>query len=118
MKFELGADELIFENGADYSASRPLEKVQAIDRAATGKPEVEKLGPSISTRVLVFNEMSETDYLAFRNWFDNIADGAVNSFYFTDEKGDSGTVKITSNIYNFRETSYQLYAGSIVLEYV
>ena len=118
MKFVLGTNELEFEDGADYPYSRPLAKVQALDRSASGKIDVEVLGPSIVTRTLVFVDMSKDDFQGYSNWFDVIADGAVNSFEFTDEYGVVGNVIITSPANSLRETSFELYGGTVTLEYV
>ena len=118
MKFVLGTSELEFDAGADYPYSRPLEKVQALDRAASGKTEVEVLGPSITTRTLIFVDMSKDDFQGYSNWFDIIADGAVNEFEFTDEYGAVGNVIITSPSNSIRETSFELYGGTVTLEYV
>lgn len=118
MKFELGANILEFEQGADYPASRPVEKVQGQERMASGALDVEQLGPDISKRILDFGDMSETDYLGLRNWFINVANGAINSFTFTDEKGFAGIVRITTKIYDFPESYFDGHTGSMTLEYV
>ncbi len=117
MKFILGANTLTFEEGADYPASRPVEKAQAIDRTDAGTTEVEKLGPDIARRTLEFNEMSETDYLGLKNWWETIADGAINPFEFEDEKGDVGTIIILTPVYDFPEVFHKLYSGSMLVEY-
>ena len=118
MKFTLGTNELVFDAGASYPYSRPLGKVQAMDRSASGKIDVEKLGPSITTRTLFFIDMSKNDFLGYSNWYDIIADGAVNEFEFTDEYGVVGNVIITSPANTIRETTFELYAGTVTLEYV
>lgn len=118
MKFTLGINELVFDAGSNYPFTKPLEKVQALDRTASGKTEVERLGPSITTRTLFFADMSKDDYIGYSNWFDIIADGAVNEFEFTDEYGTVGNVIITSPRNSLIETSYELYGGTVALEYV
>ncbi len=110
--------EFIFLHGADYPVSAPLEKIQALDRAESGKTEVEQLGPSIATRTIAFGKMCQTDYLGLKNWFDTIANGAVNSFTFEDELGVTGQVIIISNVYDFVEIRHEVYAGNLILEYV
>ena len=118
MKFTLNANILDFEHGADYPITATLEKVQALDRTDSGHTEVEQLGPSISTRVLSWSLMCYDDFLALKHWFDVVANGAVNSFEFEDELGFTGTVIITSNMYDFTEIRHQVHAGSLTLEYV
>lgn len=118
MKFTRGTDTLIFESPAQYPASRPVSKAQIIDRLASGVTDVESLGPDISERILEFSEMSKTDYDALRTWYLDIADGAINKFYFEDERGSVGEVIITSFTFALDETDYELFEGSITLEYV
>lgn len=117
LKFELGVNVLQFEEGASYPASRPVEKLQIVDRTAGGTLQVEELGITIRTRVLSFVDMLKSDYDALENWFDNVSNGALNSFDFTDEYGNTGSVKILENKLDFIEGDFELFNGSITLEY-
>lgn len=118
MKFQSGGVILDFEAGGDYPARRRHVLGQITDRTAAGTLKTETLGIYILTRVIVFNEMSLTDYQALVDWFLNVAVGSANSFDFTDEYGDTGSVKMLDGEIDFQETSLQLYSGSITLEYV
>lgn len=117
MKFVLGSDVLQFEDGASYPAARPIEKVQVSDRTSSGQLQTEDLGISLKTRRLVFIDMIEEDYIALRNWFDVISNGSENEFSFTDEKGFEGNVIILDKTFNFPENDFELYSGSLTLEY-
>ena len=118
MNFKQGTNELFFEAGGDYPASRPVELFQVQDRTAAGILQVEDLGVQTRRRVITFNLMSKADYDALLDWFLNIANGGMIDFEFTDEKGFTGTVKITDQIIDFIETSYESYSGTLNVEYV
>lgn len=118
MKFQSGAVVLQFEAGGDYPAKRTHALGQVTDRTAAGTLQAETLGIYILTRVIEFNEMSLADYQGLVDWFLNVAVGSVNAFDFTDEYGDTGTVKILNSEIDFDETSLQLYAGTLTLEYI
>ena len=116
MKFILDTNELEFDTPSQYPGVEPIEKIQAIDRAADGDIKVENFKVSIKSRTLTFTDLPKTVYDQLRFWFDVVSDGAANTFTFIDEEGLSQTVRITSNIYSFQQTSFQLYAGTITLE--
>ncbi len=118
MKFESTPHILQFEAGGDYPATRTNRVFQVRDRTAGGQLKVETLGIQNKTRVLVFNLMSKVDYTALIDWFLNVVNGGEVDFEFTDEYGDTGTVKITDNILDFTETSLERYSGTLNLEYV
>lgn len=117
MKFVLGASTLQFEEGASYPAARPIEKIQTIDRTAGGKLQVENLGITLRRRQLNFTDMLKLDHDALKSWFDNISNGAEFEFEFTDERGFTGTVKILDNTFDFSEDDFELFSGSLTLEY-
>lgn len=118
MNFKQGTNELFFEAGGDYPASRPVELFQVQDRTASGKLQVEDLGVQVRRRAINFNLMSQADYDALINWFLNVVNGGEVPFEFTDEKGFTGTVIITDQIIDFSETSFELYSGTLNVEYV
>jgi hypothetical protein len=118
MKFELGANVLTFELGGSYPEEKPLEKVQIVDRTAAGTLTGESLGVDFTQRRLIFEAMSKTDHDALKNWFDTIANGAENTFEFTDEASVVADVRIISPTFNFRQVTHQIYAGDMLLEYV
>jgi len=117
LKFVLGGDILQFDEGASYPAPRPIEKLQVTDRSAGGELKIEILGIDINSRTLNFTDMLKTDHDNLKNWFDVIANGSENSFEFTDERGFVGTVVIRDTVFNFVENDFELFNGSITLEY-
>ncbi len=117
-KFVLDSNVLQFSRGMQYPVAKPMEKVQATDRTASGSLEVEDLGVNLSTRILIFKNLPLADYTALDNWFDNIANGAVNPFTYYDEDGASMTVVILTPKLDFQQTSYQKYSGELLLELV
>lgn len=118
MKFVYGGSVLQFEEGASYPASRPIEKLQIADRTAGGTLQVEELGITFRRRTLNFVDMSKNDYEGLVDWFDNVSNGSQNDFEFIDERGFQGIVKIIDNVVDFIETDYELFSGSITLEYI
>ena len=118
MRFDLAPHSLVFEAGADYPATRTNRVFQVQDRSAGGNLRVETLGVQVRTRVLNFNLMSKTDYDNLIDWFLNIVNAGEKDFEFTDEYGDTNTVKIIDNILDFGETSLERYSGTLALEYV
>lgn len=118
MQFKLNALELNFEAGGDYPASRPVELFQVQDRTAAGILQIEDLGVQVRRRSINFNLMSQADYDALLDWFLNVVNGGMETFEFTDEKGFAGDVKITDQIIDFTETSFERYSGSLNVEYV
>ena len=118
MRFDFGAFELQFEEGGSYPATRPIEKQQIIDRTAAGELQTEELGRTLRRRTLNFVDMSKVDHDALENWFDNVANGAENAFDFTDERGFTGEVKFIDNTFDFQETDFELFSGSLTVEYI
>ncbi len=118
MQFNLDSNSLVFEAGGDWPASRRHKVFQVKDRSAGGKIHVENLGLQTKTRVLSFNLMPKTDYDNLIDWFLNVANAGENDFSFTDEYGDTDTVKIMDDMIDFAETSLYRYSGTLTLEYV
>lgn len=119
MRFYLGTNELLFEDNAQYPAKATREKVQAIDRSAAGVLHVEIFTvPTIARRELIFEFMSRNDYLALLDWFENIAVGAKNSFFFEDEEGVVKEARIINSIYDFQQDSFHRYSGKMLLEFI
>lgn len=117
MKFVLGLDTLEFEEGASYPAPRPIEKTQIIDRTAGGSLQVEDLGITLRRRVLNFEDMIKSDYDALRDWFDNVVNGSEKVFAFTDERDFTGDVRFIENVFDFQEDDFELFSGSLTVEY-
>ena len=118
MKFVFGSEVLQFEEGASYPASRPIEKMQVNDRAAGGNLKTENLGITFRQRLLNFEDMLKSDHDKLEDWFDNIVNASEGTFQFTDERGDTGDVKIIDNKFNFIEGDFELFSGTLTLEYV
>lgn len=117
-RFVLGANELQFSKGIRYPVARPVEKVQVIDRTGSGALQVEDLGVAIKTFPIVFKSLPEADYQALRVWHNIIANGAANVFTYYDEAGAAWQVRMLTTTLQFTETSYQRFAGELLLEVV
>lgn len=114
--FTLDANTLTFSKGINYPVQAPREQIQAIDRTAAGTLEVETLGAIIRRRTIAFSNLPAVDYIALKNWFDNISQGAANTFTYTDMESVDYTVRWI-NQFNFVETKAG-YDGTIDLEEV
>ena len=117
-RFVFDTHDLQFSRGLRYPVSKPKEKVQAIDRTANGRPVIETFGVDINTRVLTFKNLPLADYTALVDWFDTIANGAVNAFTYYDEDGVSMQVRILTPALDFQQTSYRKFSGELLLEVV
>lgn len=117
-KFELGLNVLQFTRGIRYPVEKPHEKLQVSDRSAGGALQVEELGIDIHTRRLVFRNLPLEDYEALISWYNSMANGVMNSFTYYDEDGVAMTVRMLTNPLNFPQTSYQRFAGELLLEVV
>ncbi|MBU0665345.1 MAG: hypothetical protein KJ990_12490 [Proteobacteria bacterium] len=95
-----------------------MEKIQVMDRTASGALQVEELGVTIRSFPIVFKGLPLADYQALVTWHDSIANGAENNFTYYDEDGVAHTVKMLTLVLNFKQTSYQRYAGELLLEVV
>ncbi len=117
-KFVLGAATLQFSRGIRYPVSRPVEKIQVIDRTGGGSLQVEDLGVTIKTFPIVFRGLPLEDYQALKTWHNTIANGAANPFTYFDEEGIAHTVRLLTTTIDFPETAYHRFAGELLLEVV
>jgi hypothetical protein len=117
-RFVLGTNVLNFSRGIRYPVSRPVEKIQVVDRTGSGSLQVEDLGATIRTFPLVFRGLPLADYQALITWHDSIANGAANTFTYYDEAGIARTVRLLTTKIDFQETSFQRFGGELLLEVV
>lgn len=117
-KFVLGASELQFSRGIQYPTSAPRERLQVVDRTAGGTLQREDLGVNIRTRPITFKNLPKADYDALVAWFDTVCEGSLYEFEYWDEDGQSMQVIMRTNPLDFKQTSYQRYAGELLLEVV
>lgn len=118
IKFVLGTNVLQFSKGIQYPVSKPVEKLQVIDRTGGGTLQVEELGVTIRQFPITFKGLPLADYEALLNWHGQIAGGAENSFTYYDEDGLIHTVKMLTTRLDFPQTSYQRFSGELLLEVV
>ena len=115
-QFTLGASVLIFSKPPDYPVRAPRERIQAVDRTAGGSLQVESLGAGINRRLMDFSNLPAADHEAALNWFENIANGAANSFTVLDEDAVTYTARWV-NGFDFTENKAG-FSGSIELEII
>lgn len=118
LSFEYQGNFLYFEDGSSYPSTNEIEKIQIIDRTASGSLQVETLGVTIRRKTLNFSLMGKTDLDNIINWFDNIVNGGEKTFNLTDERGNEFAVKILDNILQYTETDFELYSVVINVEVI
>lgn len=118
VKFELGSTLVEFEVSISYPARRPLRKSQVLDRTAAGTLRVESYGVTVRTFPLRFFKITETDYDNLVDFFDNKANGALNSFTYYDEKGVTHTVRFINDDLDLNQVDINQYSGTVELEKV
>lgn len=118
-KFTSGALELLFPRGVQTPGNEPITKSQAVDRTAAGSLQVESFGVTTREKVLVFRGMDKaTTYADLVTWFDDVANGAENSFTYTDHDSATAIVQIITPALAFTETEPGTMEGSLTLEVV
>ena len=115
-QFILGLNTLVLSKAPAYPVRSPRERIQAVDRTAAGGLQVESLGAGINRRVMNLINLPFSDFEALQNWFDNIANGAVNAFTLIDEDSNSFIVHWV-NTFDFEETKAG-YHGTIEFEII
>ncbi len=115
-KFTKGENELIFSRGLQYPVHRISERIQTQDRNGVGSLVVEDLGYVIKKFSLSFKDLPLADYTALDTWYNETAVGAANTFTYTDHDSVDYTVRWVSGSFDFPETFYQQYSGTIELE--
>ena len=116
--FTLGGDTLLFTQGIQLPSNTPRTKVQVEDRTAGGSLQIEDLGVSYQRFFLHFNGLLKAKYVELEDWFENIADGKANSFTYSNELGDSYTVRLMTNPLDFLENRNGFLNGVLELEVI
>lgn len=118
MIFDLDANHMELASPAQYPQNQNTKLVQAKERTATGVTHVEDFSVRIGTYTYNFVDMSQDDYVLLMDWFVNISEGMVNSFYLTDDFGIERLVRFTTATLSFTNTSYIHWNGSFTVEVV
>lgn len=118
VKFTLGANTLEFSRGPVYPSTRPLERLQVVDRTAAGTLKTEDLGAVIRRFKIAFKGLSQTNYTGLENWFNLIGAGSTNEFTYHDENEDTYIVRMITNPLEFKQTYHGRYEGELELEVV
>lgn len=83
--------------------SRPQTVMQITDRTAGGTIKVENLGITISRRRLSLTGISSAVYDSLLAWHSGVSYGAKETFTYTDENGNSYTVRWTNDTFDGTE---------------
>ena len=101
-----------------FPVGRPQTVVQVVERTAGGVLQVENLGVVINQRVIPLRRLTDAEILALRTWHSTAAAGALNTFTYVDEDGDSHTVRWVDDTLDAPETSEGRHEATITLEIV
>lgn len=94
--------------GVRPASKKPLRKFQAHDRTAAGVLHVEDFGDEV--RVFRVNVRENgTVKTELETFFNTEADGAVNTFTYTDENGSSHTVRWIDLEFNPQQIGYDFF---------
>ena len=113
-----GYSDLEFGRGLLYPVEKPQHKIQVVERTAGGSLQVESLGVTIHTRPLRARGLSSTFFTNLRTWHDTVANGAVNTFTYTDEDETAHTVRWLDDTLNMPEYFNARYSVEILLEVI
>ncbi len=116
IRFELGEEVLLFSKGIQYPVQKPVERMQVVDRTGGGELQGEDLGVTIRQFLIKFKGLPLADYNALLYWHDQVCNGIEHEFTYYDENLTPSTVKMLTTKIDFRETSYQRFTGSLLLE--
>ena len=116
--FTLGGNVLLFTQGIQLPSNKPRNKIQVSDRTAGGTLQVEDLGASYQELVLNLRGLFKSKYIELEAWFDNISNGALNTFTYEDEEATSYTVRLLTNPLNFLENRNGFFDGDLLLEVI
>ena len=101
----------------NYPLDDTREKHQVRDRTAGGQLQVEDLGvPTIRQIPLNLVLLDQSTKAAILDLWDNFADGALNTFTYTDKDANNYTVRMLTNPYRFPEDPPGRYSGTLLLE--
>lgn len=113
-----GYTTLEFGRSLRYPVERPQQVIQVLERTAGGTIQVENLGVTVSTRKLVLTYLTESVYDSLVTWHSTVAQGALNTFTYNDENGDSHTVRWIDDTLNAPEYRNGYFSAEILLEIV
>lgn len=116
IKFTLDSNELQFTVNPSYPLIKDIEKIQSTDRTASGKFKAETYNVTLRRFPLTWTNLPPADYSALVTWFDSVADGAANSFTYTDPDNVDYTVRIITKTLSFSRNANNYFSGSITME--
>jgi len=111
-----GQSDIELDGHVNYPFRRPKQKSQVVDRTAAGSLQVEDLGVAWQRFPLSLVLLDQTKRDALVNWWDNVSDGAANTFTYTDEDGTEYTVRLVTNPMDFEEDPPGRFKGTLLLE--
>lgn len=118
LRFDGPGQSIAFKHGSSYGGDTTHYQTQVIDRTAAGTLQVEDLGVAYKQKTVVFEAMTNDDYVQLMEFFDITVDGAMKEFTFRDEFNDTYTARFVQTSLSFKRINFCMWAGSFVLECV
>jgi hypothetical protein len=101
-----------------YGLGKPYRFRQPRDLSDGGDQYVYDKGVTEEIFELSWKTMKEEDWTVLDSFIRNVAEGAKNTFTYYDEDGNTHTVRLESEVVDFREIRNQLYKGTLKLRKV
>jgi hypothetical protein len=113
--FTLGADDFTFTRGRSYPVDDPAEVSVVTDLSEGMQMYAYNKGVELQFFNLFFEKLDSTDNSNVGTWLTDKAVGPKNTFTYTDEDGNSHTVRLLNVSNPLKEMSHNNYAGTIRL---
>jgi len=91
-------------------------KRQLLDHTQGGTVVVQDLGVETYEVQLTFEMLTQTQKDALQSFFHTVADGALNTWTYTDELGNSYTARFLSPVLAFEQAAKDMYDVTLRLE--
>lgn len=98
-----------------YPEDNPDQVNVVVDYSEGGQLYAYDKGIAEQFFYLFFNNASQTDYTAFKNWLLNVVVGPKNTFTYTDRAGTGHTVRLLDTRNPLRKVRQGCFAGTVAL---
>jgi len=109
--FASGVTEVELQNPDLNNVLRDAHR-QTFGRMSSGQLYVYKKGSKISFIEVAWSELRDDEKAAIRDFINTTVDASMNTFTYTDHRGDAWTARIVDNEHNFTEIADQRESSS------
>jgi hypothetical protein len=118
MIFDFGGTIYEPDCPASYPGNGGTELIQAKEKSSSGIVHVESFNVKSKIQEYTLEELTLTDYLDFMDFFVNVVGGQMEEFEFTNDYGETETVRFTSSELSHQNTEYNMYSVGFSVEAV